>query len=318
MRATTCASALALAMAMSLSGIALADEGKKQALERDVVEVAAPEGVTISLVRIDNRLGNVAVHGHNSESIKIQSFKRADDAATLERLMVSLVPDAKGRVRISTSLRAGAEYKPVNAGSIGVDLIIFVPRHSAVDAEIWEGTLEVDTVDNGATLLVDKGRIAVKQVSGRVVSALREGDQDFTELLGDLDTRAIEGDMHLHTILGDSLMVSVVRGKIEGSKLKVRNMKIRSVRGDIALLAEFVPGGQYSVSSRKGKVSFRFHGQTPVRVRVLAKNAMIGPGMGARQSAEGEWSGRYGKAKAVRPAQLDIRSGTGTVLVKHF
>ncbi len=313
--------ALALILVMA-PGTASAekDTGKStgEALERDVVEVQAPEGLPITTVRIDNRLGNVAIHGHDSESIKIQSYKRAADAATLERLVVSLLPDAQGRVRVTTSLRAGDEYKPVTSGSIAVDLIVFVPRNSAVDAEIWEGTLEVEQVDNGAKLLVDKGRIAVKQVSGNVVSALREGKQDFTEVFGSLNSQGISGDMRLRTVVGKTMVISLVRGKIDAEQVKMTNMKVRTVHGDIAFLAEFVPGGQYSLTSRRGNVSLRFHGKTPVLVRVLAKSAMIGPGMNAGQGAEGVWQARYGESKSVRPAQLEVRSGAGSVLVKHF
>jgi hypothetical protein len=266
-------------------GATWAQKASSAAIEKDVVEVAAPEGTTISTVRIDNRLGDVTIHGHDSESIKIQSFKRAADAATLERLVVSLVPDSQGRVRVTTSLRAGAEFKPVDANSIAVNLVVFVPRHSAVDAEIWKGNLEVSKVDNGAKLLVDKGRIQVKQVSGRVVSAMRKGEQDFKEVFGELDTRSVEGDLRLDTIQGKSMVASVVRGKIYGESLHVSNMKVRTVYGDVELTAEFVPGGSYSVSSRRGDVSLRFRGQTPVTVRVLAKSAMIGPGMNSHENA---------------------------------
>jgi hypothetical protein len=310
--------ALILSALAALPSVASAQKRGTGAVEKDVVEVAAPEGVTISTVRIDNRLGDVTIHGHDSESIKIQSFKRAADAATLERLVVSLVPDAQGRVRVTTALRGGAEFKPVDAGSIAVDLIVFVPRHSAVDAEIWKGTLEVSKVDNGAQLLADKGRIQVKQVSGRVISAMRKGDQDFKEVFGDLDMRSLEGDMRLDTIRGEAMAVHLVRGKISGEGLQVSNMRVRSVFGDVELTAEFVPGGNYSISSREGDVALRFHGQTPVTVRVLAKTAMIGPGMNSKEQSAGRWQAAFGKRKSVRPAQLEVRSETGSVLVKHF
>jgi hypothetical protein len=295
-----------------------ADKVTDPAVERDVVEVAAPEGVSIATVRIDNRLGNVTIHGHDSESIKIQSFKRAANAETLERLVVSLVPDAYGRVQVTTALRAGAEYKLIDAESIAVDLVVYVPRHSAVEAEIWKGNLEVNQIDSGAKLLVDKGRIQVKQVSGRVESALRKGEQDFAEVFGDLDARGIEGALRLRTIQGKTLVATLVRGKIDGEGLQVSDMTVRSVFGDIELMTEFVAGGRYSVTSRRGDVSLRFHGQIPVLVKVLAKSAMIGPDMDAAQSGEGMWAARYGKSKTVRPAQLEVHSGTGSVLVKHF
>ena len=313
--------AVALVLAALVCGMpasALAEKQAPAAFERDVVEVAAPEGVTISLVRIDNRLGNVAIYGHDSESIKIQSFKRANDASTLERLVVSLVPDAQGRVRVTTALKAGAEYRPVKAGSMAVDLVVFVPRHAAVDAEIWNGTLEVSKVDNGARLLVDEGRIDVRHVSGQVVSAMRKGEQAFAEVFGELDTRSVEGDMRLHTISGKRLVANLVRGTIEGQRLQVEEMQVRSVYGDIELMAELLPGGHYVVASRRGNVSLRFHGQTPVAVSIRAKSAMIGPGIHSSKKREGHWQGHFGKRQAVRPAQLELRSSAGTVLVKHF
>jgi len=176
----------------------------------------------------------------------------------------------------------------------------------------------VNKVDNGAKLLVDKGRIQVKQVSGRVVSAMRKGEQEFKEVFGELDTRSVEGDLRLDTIQGKTMAASVVRGKIYGESLHVSNMKVRTVYGDVELTAEFVPGGSYSVSSRRGDVSLRFRGQTPVTVRVLAKSAMIGPGMNSRENSTGQWDARYGKGKSVRPAHLEVRSEAGSVLVKHF
>lgn len=307
-----------VALLCGVSRLALAEKEARVAYERDVVEVAAPEGVTISMVRIDNRLGDVSIQGHDSESIRIQSFKRADDAQTLERLAVSLVPDAQGRVSITTALRAGAEYRPVNAGSIAVDLVVFVPRHAAVEAEIWSGRLEVSRVDNGAKLLVDKGHIDVRHVSGPVVSAMRKGEQAFAEVFGELNTRIVEGDLHLHTIQGKRLIANLVKGTIEGERLRVEDMQVRSVYGDIELMAEFVPGGRYLVASRRGNVSLRFHGQTPVLVSVLARRAMIGPGIHSNESKKGQWKGHFKKHKAVRPAELELQSGTGTVLVKHF
>ncbi len=104
--------------------------------EQDAVDIEAPEGVEIGLVQVDNRLGDVSVRGHDAPGIAIQSFKRAADRETLERLVVSLVPDAKGRVRIRTTLKAGPESGPIAAGSIAVDLVVLVPHEAVVEAQV--------------------------------------------------------------------------------------------------------------------------------------------------------------------------------------
>lgn len=298
---------------------AFADEGVHSVFERDTVEVLAPEGIKFGQVSIDNHLGNVSVRGHDHESIAIQSFKRADDDSTLERLVVSLVPDGQGRVSISTALRAGAENKPVRAGSIAIDLVVFVPRKSAVNAEIWSGELLVSKVDNGAILAADKGRIEVKQVSGPVAADLRLGAQVFAELLGDLRAHGIEGSLDLNAVRGKLLEASLVRGGIVGTKLKFKQMQVRSVFGDIDVSAELIPGGSYKIASRKGNVSIRFSGRGTVAVSVNASKATLASEMNPRSEGKHQWYAYYGQrsTKGV-PAELELRAPTGTVLVRHF
>ncbi len=291
--------------------------------ERDAVDVDAPEGIDISEVLVDNRLGDVSVRGHDRPGIAIQSFKRALDKKTVERLVVSLVPDAKGRVSIRTTLRAGAESRPIAAGSIAVDLVIFVPHSAMVEAELWKGNLRVSGLDNGAKLLVDTGRIEVKQVSGAVVSDLRSGEQDFSEVLGELQANGIDGALSLRAIRGKRLVAKMVRGSIHGTGVNVDAMTVQSVFGDIELVIEPRLGGDYRVASRKGDVQLRFHGATPVALQVSAANAMLGPELNAsRASKTSPWRGRFGAAPTleseVRPAQLQIRADSGRVVVKHF
>lgn len=321
MRNVTIVTACCVWAVLCIGGARLgwADEGARGVFEHDAVEVLAPEGVKFGQVSIDNHLGNVSVRGHDHESIAIKSFKRADDDATLERLVVSLVPDGQGRVSISTALRAGAENKPVRAGSIAIDLVVFVPRKSAVDAEIWNGELLVSNVDNGASLVADKGRIAVKQVSGAVAADLRLGDQVFAELLGDLRAHGIEGTLDLNTVRGKVLEASIVRGGIVGAKLKFKQIQVRSVFGDIDLSAELMPGGSYKIASRMGNVSIRFSGPSAVAVSVGASKVTLASEMSPRHDGQHRWYAYYGQRSAkIVPAELELQAPTGTVLVRHF
>ncbi len=310
---------LFLAGLLLLPGLANAQEGF---FERDAVDVDAPEGGSFTAVQVHNRLGDVSVRGHDGSGIAIQSFKRAADKETLERLIVSLIPDTQGRVQIRTTFRPGTEPYPVAAGSISVDLVVLVPRSAEVQAELWRGNLRVSSLDNGARLLVDRGRIEVKQVSGLVVSDLRKGEQGFTEVFGTLETRGIEGAIGLRGIQGKRLVASLVRGDIHGEGLKVKSMAVQAVFGDIELVALPVLGGRYRVTSRKGNVQFRFHGAIPMQIQVAAAKAMLGPELAAEQQ-EGVWHAQFVPAEAkgkkvVRPAQLEVRAAAGQVLVRHF
>ncbi|MCP4446244.1 MAG: hypothetical protein GY811_13005 [Myxococcales bacterium] len=314
--------ALILCGICALSSQAQAEEAKG-VYERDAVDVEAPDGVEIASVVVDNRLGDVSVRGHDRPGIAIQSFKRALDKETLDRLVVSLVPDASGRVQIRTTLRAGAEARPIAAGSIAVDLVVFVPHSTVLEAELWKGNLRVSGLDNGAKLLVDDGRIEVKHVSGVIVSDLRRGEQEFTQVLGELVASGIAGELRLDTVRGKRLEAKLVRGTIVGEGLKVDAMTMQSVFGDIELVVEPKLGGKYQVSSRKGDVSVRFHGATPVTMEVIAAKVMLGAELNASRPAEGApWRGQFGRFAStrskVRPAQLEIRAGAGKVVVRHF
>lgn len=291
--------------------------------EKDFVEIQTPEGVKVDKVSIDNRLGNVSVQGHDHPYISIQSFKRADDTQALERLVVSLIPDASGHVRVSTALRAGEELRPLRKGSVSVDLLVYVPRTAEIHAQLWKGELQVSKVDNGANLKVDKGSIDVKQVSGRVVSHMRRGDQAFSQLFGDLQAQGIEGELGMHDIQAKQLHASLVRGKITGRNLKSKDLQLRNVFGDIDLEARFTPGGKYLVVSRKGKVTVAFRGDTLVAMTVVSPEASIDSALAPKRLGTSLWEAHFGMQKGqakgrVRPAHLEIRSSSGSVALKHF
>lgn len=308
--------AIVLAL-LAIPCLAQADESKG-VFERDAVEVEAPAGIEISGVSINNRLGDVSVRGHDRNSIAIQSFKRAADVQTLERLVVSLIPDGQGQVSITTSFRTGGEGLPVAAGSIAIDLVVFVPRAAAVNAQVWNGQLQIARVDNGAELIVNKGSVDVSQVSGSVRSEVRKGRQAFVELFGELHARGLDGDLTLNTVQGKRLAISLVKGSIHGEKIKVMNMQIAAVFGDVDLVAELVSGGRYDVASRRGDVELLFYGEASVDMSVRAKKALLGPELRAN-GEEGQWYGYYGvREEVVRPSHLRLSAPTGTVLVKHF
>ncbi len=317
MRIGTIGSAV-FALVLLVSGPVDAKEGDKPGLyEQDSVEVKAPPGIKVSEVNIDNRLGNVSIKGHDRPFIRIESMKRADDKSALDRLVVSLIPDGQGRVHIATQLRPGVEAGPVRSGSIAIDLVVYVPRDAAISAQLWKGKLRLSKVDNGARLQVDAGRIDVQQVSGNVESRIRKGDQEFAQLFGNLNVHGVDGDLQLDGITGKRLDAALVRGTIHGDKLKLDTMNVHAVYGDISLIAEFVPGGKYIITSRRGNVSMQFYGQTPVTMVVTGKNVMIGPEL-SPNSSQGKWTGEFALKRNISPAHLEIRTTVGNVVAKHF
>ncbi|MBL4637241.1 MAG: hypothetical protein JKY56_25525 [Kofleriaceae bacterium] len=314
---------MALVIGFVVTGGAVDALANPAVFEKDFVELKTPEGVQIKEVSIDNRLGDVTVQGHDLPYISIQSFKRADDHEALERLVVSLTPDASGHVRVTTSLRAGDELRPLRSGSVAVNLLVLVPRQAAVRAQLWNGVLDVSKVDNGASLRVDSGHIKVENVSGLVTSHIRRGDQLFAQLFGDLEAQGIEGKLNMDGVRGKLLRASLVRGSIVGRNINSRDMEVRNVLGDIDLEAQFVPGGKYLIVSRRGNVSVRFRGQAVVTMTLSAPRVVVDDSLSPKKFGQSRWRAHFGmrqseSGRRVRPAQLEVRSSSGSVAVKHF
>lgn len=286
-------------------------------VEHDAVDVRAPEDVVIRRVSIDNRLGDVSVEGHDSQSITVRVVKRAGDPETLERLVVSLIPDFEGAAEITTELRPGTENRPVAAGSIAVDLVVLVPRTARVSAVVWNGGLQVTKLDQGAELFANEGDIVVRQVSGPVNAENLRGRQRFAEIFGDLAAQVIEGDLDFDVISGDALHASAVRGQVVGRRVRVRDLKVRTVHGDVKLEAELAAGGRYRVSSRNGSIEFRYRDGPKVLLTASSRDKpRLGEEWQAKRDGLGRWVGSHGQG--LEPAHLELRADTKTILVRHF
>jgi hypothetical protein len=312
------AAAIALALA-ALGGVARADDG---VVERDVVELAPARGVSITSIDVDNRLGDVRVEGHDSNTISILAIKHAPDEETMERLKVSLVPDPNGPVTISTSLLAGQEARPVPAGSIRIDLVILAPRGARVQAEAWKGKLAVKGVDNGAELVTDDGDIDVTQVSGNVSTESAHGHHSFAEIYGAIDARAVQGDLDLDLVRGDHLAAVVQLGHVVAHRLRVRDLSVRITRGDAVIEGEAIPGGHYQIASYWGNVQVKLRGKTPVRIAANTRSGSVSlPARLRRRETRAfgdseRVTGSLGNGRS--PADLDLRTRVGSITVAEF
>jgi hypothetical protein len=310
-------SALAVA---ALSAAALADRASSFLLQRDVVEVSPAKGVRIELVDIDNRLGNVRVEGHDRDSISILAVKRAPDQETMERLKVSLVPDPRGPVSITTALKAGQEARPIPAGSVRIDLVVLAPRQARVRAQVWKGRVELKGVDNGAELATDEGDIDVTQVSGAVSTQTGHGRHTFAQVYGAIEAHAVDGSMDLDLVRGDRLAAVVHEGNVFGRRIRVRDVSIRITRGSVKLEAEAIAGGRYAVASYWGNVEVKFSSKVPLRVRALARSGEVFlPSRLHRRRGPGGLITGYSTSSTGRlPVDLDLRTRVGMITLAEF
>ncbi|HTE52929.1 MAG TPA: DUF4097 family beta strand repeat-containing protein [Kofleriaceae bacterium] len=310
-------SSFLLATALSLT--VLADPAASTAIvQRDAVEVSPAKGIRIDLVDIDNRLGDVRIEGHDRETISIVAVKRAPDQETMERLKVSLVPDPSGPVTITTSLRAGQEARPIPAGSVRIDLVVLAPRRARVRAQVWKGHVEVKGVDNGADLTTDDGDIDVTAVSGAVTTQSGHGRHTFAQIFGAVEARSVEGDMSLDLVRGERLDAMVNHGDVIARRIRVRDLSVRIMRGNVRLDGEAMPGGHYAVASYWGNVEVRFSGRAPLRVLARARSGQVSlPQRFRRRRGEGGLVTGYAGGGRL-PAELDLRTRVGMITVADF
>lgn len=285
--------------------------------EKDVVDLR-PDGQDITLVDVDNRLGSVRVEGYDGKSITISAVKRAADAETLERLKVTLIPNPAGPVQISTSLAVGKEARPVPSGSVGIDLVIRAPRAARVEARVWNDRLEVVGMENGAELATNDGDIAVKSVSGTVVTHSSAGAQSIVDVFGAVDAQALAGDVNLASVRGQRLDASAHDGRIESQRIRVHEVTIRTTTGDIRFHGFALAGGRYRISSYRGNVEVAFGHAAPLTVWARSKTGQVTLPDGAetRTPASGvtvaDLPGVEGE-KTAGPALVEIRSRVGNI-----
>jgi hypothetical protein len=251
-----------------LAAPALADPPRPDVVERSRVEVQ-PAGRAFTQLSIENPLGDIRVEGYDGSAILIETHKHAPDDDTLDRLRVALVPSADGIVRITTSVDAGKELRPVGRGAVRVDIVIRAPRKARVDAAVSSGKLEIENLDAGGELDSSSGSISAKNVSGELMTHSLSGPTSLTQVFGSVDAATVSSDMDLDSINGEKLVASANKGRIAGRRVRSRDVELTTVDGKIVLEAETALHGHLVVSSLHGDIDvhLRRHGAINVRAR---------------------------------------------------
>jgi len=302
------------ALVAGLAGIAAADEPtreKEPVYETSKFEVApASPKKPIKALVVDNSLGDVRVEGHDGPGLIIETTKRGPDDDTVERLRVSLIPDPdSGTYRIVTAIDGLAEGAPVPTGSVRVDLVIHAPRGAHVDGRIGDGTLALVNMDAGGELDAATGRIEVKNVSGPVFARTVDAPMSLTEVFGIVDAQVLVGDVSLDTVRGDRLSASVHDGRIDGRRVRSREVDLVTTTGDVRFEGEAPIGAAIMVASVRGTIDVQLRGASGLAVRARGRKVDLGKG---GRSDDGTYRGLFGK-HTEHPGQVELRTRYGDV-----
>jgi len=226
-----------------------------------------PAGHAITRLSIDNPLGNVKIEGYDGTAIQIETHKFAPDDDALDRLHISLVPNPDGTVTIRTTADGGKETRPVARDAMRIDLVVRAPRDARIEAAAGSGTLELNNMDAGGDLDTSSGPISVRNVQGEVLTHSVSGRTRLAQVFGSVDAQTLSSDLDLDTIGGDRLVASAHHGRIDGRRVRARDIELTTTDGRIRLEAEAALHGHLVISSLQGDVELelRRHGAVVVR-----------------------------------------------------
>jgi hypothetical protein len=269
-----------------------------------------PAGHAFTHLTIENPLGDVHVEGYDGTAIQIESHKFAPDDESLDRLHISLVPNPDGTVSIRTTADTGKELRRVARRAVRIDLSIRAPRSARIEAAASSGALEVVNMDAGSDLDTASGPISVRNVQGEVLTHSVTGMTRLVQIFGSVDAQTLASDLDLDTIGGERLIASVHRGRIDGRRVRARDVELTTTEGRIMLEAEAALRGHLVVSSFKGDVDVQLRRHGAVMVRAHGTHVDLGAAMRPRPNGWVESS--FGQV-ATDAALVEIHSPQGNI-----
>jgi DUF4097 and DUF4098 domain-containing protein YvlB len=290
-------------------GAAGAPGAERGASERARLSIE-PAGHAFTHLIIENPLGDVHVEGYDGTAIQIESHKFAPDDDSLDRLHISLVPNPDGTVSIRTTADSGKEVRRVARSAVRIDLSIRAPRNARIEAAAGSGALEVVNMDAGSDLDTASGPISVRNVQGEVLTHSVTGMTRLVQIFGSVDAQTLASDLDLDTIGGERLVASVHRGRIDGRRVRARDVELTTTEGRIMLEAEAALRGHLVVSSFKGDVDVQLRRHGAVMVRAHGTHVDLGAPM--RPQPNGWVESTFGQV-ATDAALVEIRSPQGNI-----
>ena len=165
-------------------------------------------------------------------------------------------------------------------------------------------------MDAGSDLDTASGPISVRNVQGDVLTHSVSGMTRLVHVFGSVDAQTLASDLDLDTIGGERLIASVHRGRIDGRRVRAREVELTATEGRIMLEAEAALRGHVLVSAFHGDVDVQLRRHGAVMVRARGTKVDLGAPMQPRPNGWVESS--FGQA-ASDAAVVEIRSPQGNV-----
>ena len=167
-------------------------------------------------------------------------------------------------------------------------------------------------MDAGSDLDTASGPISVRNVQGEVLTHSVSGMTRLVQVFGSVDAQTLASDLDLDTIGCERLIASVHRGRIDGRRVRARDIELTTTEGRIMLEAEAALRGHLVVSSFHGDVDVQLRRHGAIMVR--ARGTKVDLGAPLRPRPNGWVESSFGQVvDASTAALVEIRSPQGNI-----
>jgi len=136
----------------------------------------------------------------------------------------------------------------------------------------------------------------------------------LAQVFGSVDAQTLSSDVDLDTIGGERVVASVHHGRIDGRRVRARNIELTTTDGRIVLEAEAALRGHLVVSSFRGDIDVQLRRHGAILVRAHGNKVELG--MASHAQPNGWFEAAIGAADPValvETALIELRSAQGNI-----
>ena len=194
---------------------------------------------------------NVIVHelGEDDPNLIGGETRIENKQVIVRRLRLGHGEGAERRIEVKVGVRRS------NAQEVA-SVTVYLPYRLRLTARTVNGTLTVKDGDGSrASVTTVNGEIRVENFKGNLTASTVSGALNVTGTNGSVRARTVSGSLSLQHVAGD-VEARTVSGAIEMRDLGIDDLSARTHSGAIEHRGTLSDGGEYSVKTTSGKITF--------------------------------------------------------------
>jgi hypothetical protein len=247
-------------------------------IQIDKSRPAKPKGE----VRVENAFGSLAVIAWDKDEISV--------TGTLAAGAEGLDFDGDdGQSWVGVSVPDAWFYESDDDTEYRTDLVVHVPRGSALAVQTTNASIRVDGVDGELHLESVNGAISAQTASKKIEIDTMTGVVDVSASGAEMEAESISGAVTLRGAAG-SVSVKTTSGSIDVSGEKLAQARIETTTGDVRLAAGFVETGEVEIETFDGQVELILPADVKGRFECVTFSGQIQNAFGPKPRREGRFT----------------------------